>query len=76
MKFAVTGRNYLRKVAGGRATAARFAQELSTRGDLKEALRQARLPTKTTIASFVKAFPDFKVDVPPSGGTAYVSLRR
>ena len=44
MKFAVTGRNYLRKLPDGRTTAARFAQELGTRGDLKQALRQAGLP--------------------------------
>ena len=76
MKFAVTGREFLRSLPDGRATAARFAQVLAARGDLKEALRQAGLPAKTTVASFARAFPEFAVTVPPTGGTAYVSLRR
>ena len=60
---------------GKRATAARFYRELASVGDIKKELREAGLPTKTSVSSFVKAFPNFKLEVPANGGTAFVSLR-
>ena len=60
---------------GKRATAARFYRELASVGDIKKELREAGLPTKTSVSSFVKAFPSFKLEVPANGGTAFVSLR-
>jgi hypothetical protein len=75
IKFVGAARKYLKSLEAKKTTAARFAQELASVGDLKEALKEAGLPTKTAVASFVKAFPEFKMDVPASGGTSYVSLR-
>jgi hypothetical protein len=75
IKFVAVARRFLRSLEAKRTTAARFAQELASAGDLKEALKEAGLPAKTAVASFVKAFPEFKMDVPANGGTSYVSLR-
>ena len=75
LSFANAGRAYLRGLAAKRATAARFYQELASVGDLREALREVGLPVKTSVASFVRAFPEFKLEVPANGGTSYVSLR-
>jgi hypothetical protein len=75
MKFVGVARKFLKGLEGERTTAARFARELASVGDLKEALKEAGLPTKTAVASFVKAFPEFKMEVPANGGTSYVGLR-
>ena len=75
IKFVNAARKFLKSLEAKKTTAARFAQELASVGDLKEALKEAGLPTKTAVASFVKAFPEFKMEVPANGGTSYVSLR-
>ena len=75
IKFVGAARKFLKSLEAKKTTAARFAQELASVGDLKEALKEAGLPTKTAVASFAKAFPEFKMEVPASGGTSYVSLR-
>lgn len=73
IKFVGAARTFLKRHE--KVTAARFAQEMGEVGDFKEALKKAGLPTKTTVASFAKAFPEFKLLVPASGGASYVSLR-
>ena len=60
---------------GRRTTAARLFVELARVGDLKEALRQAGLATKTPIASFVKACPALALETGAQGGTSMVALR-
>ena len=73
LKFTAAARALLKE--NKRVSAARFAQELGSVGDLKEALKKAGLSAKTTAATFVKAFPEFRLEVPASGGASYVSLR-
>jgi hypothetical protein len=75
LKYSNAGRKYLEGQEGRRATAARFYRELASVGDIKKELREVGLPTKTSVSSFVKAFPIFKLDVPANGGTAFVVLR-
>lgn len=71
-KFADAARVYLdkHKKVGG----ARFALQLASVGDLKGALREAGLPARAAVASFVNAFPEFVMEVPASGGASFVSL--
>ena len=75
LKFVNKARAYLQKLDGRKTTAARLFQELSTVGDLKEALKEAGLPVKTPIVSFVKAFPQFALETGASGGASHVVLR-
>jgi hypothetical protein len=75
LKFVNKARAYLQKLDGRKTTAARLFQELSTVGDLKEALKDVGLPVKTPIVSFVKAFPQFALETGASGGASHVVLR-
>ena len=44
-------------------------------GNFREALKLAQVGTKSILASFVKVFPEFKLENGPKGGASYVSLR-
>jgi hypothetical protein len=75
LKFSNKARAYLQKLEGKKATAARLFAELSTVGDLKEALKVAGLPVKTPMVSFVRAFPQFALQTGAMGGVSHVVLR-
>jgi hypothetical protein len=74
-KYAQAGRKLLEGLEGRRASAARFYHELASVGDIKKELGDVGLPTRSSVASFVRAFPIFKLEVPANGGAAFVSLR-
>ena len=75
LPFVNRARDYLESLEGRKTTAARLFNELATVGDLREALKQAGLPVKTPIVSFVKAFPMFALETGASGGANHVTIR-
>ena len=57
------------KTAASKATSV-----LNEVGNFREALTLARLGTRSILASFVKVFPEFKLEHGPKGGASYISL--
>ena len=75
-RFRERGVAYLTAREDRRDYSSKFVHVLSAVGDLKEALRSARLGTKTTVATFVHVFPDvFRLVVPKKGGSSFVELK-
>jgi hypothetical protein len=77
------GRDRLRKYVAAarklletreRVTAATLYNELAKQGEFRKDMELAGLPTKAVVASFVKAFPQFKLETSAKGGANHVAL--
>ncbi|OYV32738.1 MAG: hypothetical protein B7Z80_26035 [Rhodospirillales bacterium 20-64-7] len=71
-KYVAAARKFLE--THERVTAAALYNEIAKQGDFRKDMELAGLPTKAVIASFVKAFPQFKLETTAKGGASHVAL--
>ena len=66
---------FLRAQPDNKTAASKASNVLNEVGDSREAMKLAGLSTTSVLVSFVKVFPDFKLEHGPRGGASYVTLR-
>ena len=74
-KYADRLRQFLTTQEDQKAATSKATKVLTDFGPFREAIQQAGLSTKAILASFVKTFPEFKLEHGPKGGASYISLR-
>ena len=73
-RYADRLRDFLAGQEDHKTAASKATSVLNEVGNFREALTLARLGAKCILASFVKVFPEFKLEHGPKGGASYVSL--
>jgi hypothetical protein len=74
-RYADRGRAFLLGQEDHRASATKFYYALAAEGNVKEALRLARVATDAVVRSIVTVFPDmFRMESGGRGGSAFVEL--
>ena len=74
-RYADRLREFLATQEDQKTATSKATRILNEVGNFREALKLAGLSTQSILVSFVKAFPEFKLEHGPKGGASYVSLR-